>query len=122
MNRIICKGHHQCNTQCLGRESGFSNSSKPKISIYHQRQVNYHQIAKEFVRESVREGPSNSISDGGLSWLGIEAKIISSHQQLKTNLDWDVHVWNVVLVAVLVPIVKILDYFFQHHTSEKSAC
>lgn len=45
----------------------------------------------------------------------IQAQVVSRSQQLETELDRDVHVGNINAVAILVPVVAILDHFVEDH-------
>jgi hypothetical protein len=51
------------------------------------------------------------------SGLVVQAQIIGGHQYFETELNGDIHILNIVLVSVLVPVVKIFHDFLKHHAT-----
>lgn len=44
--------------------------------------------------------------------LTVHLEVVGGRQQLEAHVDWDLHVRNVFLVLVSVPVEQILDYLF----------
>lgn len=45
--------------------------------------------------------------------LTVHLEIVGGRQQFEAHVDWDLHVRNVFLVLVSVPVEQVLDYLFQ---------
>ncbi len=66
--------------------------------------------------------PTNVRMRGPRSWregagLLVQAEVVSRSEQLEAQLDGNVQVWHLFAVAVLVPVVKILDHFVEYHAA-----
>jgi hypothetical protein len=46
--------------------------------------------------------------------LTIKLKEISGHQDLETELDGNIHIRNILLLTVLVPVVEVFDNLLQY--------
>lgn len=47
----------------------------------------------------------------------VQVQEIGGHQHLEAVLHWNLHVWHIVLVSALVPILEILDKFLKGNTT-----
>lgn len=45
--------------------------------------------------------------------LTVHLEVVGGRQQLEAHVDWNLHVRNVFLVLVSVPVEQVLDYLFQ---------
>lgn len=45
--------------------------------------------------------------------LTVHLEVVGGRQQFEAHVDWDLHVRNVFLVLVSVPVEQVLDYLFQ---------
>jgi hypothetical protein len=52
--------------------------------------------------------------------LTVHLKIVGGCQQLETHVDWDLHVRDVFLVLVSVPVKQVLHYLFQDNGTMQS--
>lgn len=51
--------------------------------------------------------------------LTVELQIVCCHQDFQAELDGNVHIWHVLSILVLVPVVKILHDLLQNLTTGK---
>jgi hypothetical protein len=54
---------------------------------------------------------------GGLGAHTVQVQEVGSHQHLETVFHRNIHVWHIILISELVPILEILDKFLKDNAA-----
>lgn len=54
-------------------------------------------------------------------YLLVKTEKVRSSEELEAELDGNVHIWDILAVAVLVPVVEILNHLVKNHGTTRRA-
>lgn len=49
--------------------------------------------------------------------LTVKAEVVGSHEKLEAQLGRNLHVWHILVLAVLVPVVEVLYHLLEDHAT-----
>lgn len=64
---------------------------------------------------ALRNWSANHLSMASVEYLLVKAEKVRSSEELEAKLDGNIHIWDILAVAVLVPVVEVLDYLVENH-------